>query len=78
MRNTTCLRYVILQFSYLYDSSLGYLTANVQIHNEPEIKGAFKNLQDRGIKIKDYRDGAGRTILQYYNEYPKRCKDWSD
>ena len=37
---------------------------NVQIHTEPEIKGAFKVLQQKGIKIKDYRetDGAGRTI----------------
>jgi hypothetical protein len=50
----------------LVSTTLGidYLNASIQIHNEPEIKGAFKTLQDKGIKIKYYRetDGAGRTI----------------
>jgi hypothetical protein len=37
---------------------------DVSIHHTPEPKGAFKALQQKGIKIKDYKetDGAGRTI----------------
>jgi hypothetical protein len=37
---------------------------SVQIHKEPEIKGTFKVLQQKGIKIKNYKetDGSGRTI----------------
>ena len=46
-------------------TAVASLIERIRIHKEHEIKGAFKTLQDRGIKIKDYKetDGAGRTIL---------------
>jgi hypothetical protein len=30
------------------------MTKEVEIHHEPEIKGAFKALQQKGLKITDY------------------------
>jgi hypothetical protein len=32
---------------------------NVQIHREPELKGAFKALQQKGLRIKDYKEYVG-------------------
>jgi hypothetical protein len=33
-----------------------YLNKSVEIHHEPELKGAFKALRDRGIKITYYEE----------------------
>jgi transposase-like protein len=42
---------------------------DISIHHTPEPKGTFKVLQQKGIKIKDYKetDGAGRNI-SYHHE----------
>jgi transposase-like protein len=43
---------------------IDYLNRSIEINHTPEPKGTFKVLQQKGIKIKDYKetDGAGRTI----------------
>jgi hypothetical protein len=43
---------------------IDYLNKSVEIHHTPEPKGAFKALQQKGIKIKDYKetDGAGSLL----------------
>jgi hypothetical protein len=33
-----------------------YLNKSIEIHHEPELKGAFKALRDRGIRITSYRE----------------------
>jgi hypothetical protein len=33
-----------------------YLNKSVEIRHEPELKGAFKALRDRGIRITSYRE----------------------
>jgi hypothetical protein len=37
-----------------------YLNHNVEIHHEPEPKGAFKALQQKGIKITNYKKDIPR------------------
>ena len=34
-----------------------YLNKSIEIRHEPELKGAFKALRDRGIRITSYREG---------------------
>jgi hypothetical protein len=29
---------------------------DIKIHNEPELKGSFKALRDKGLRIKNYRE----------------------
>jgi hypothetical protein len=31
-------------------------TPDISIHKEPELKGAFKALKEKGLKIKDYHE----------------------
>jgi ribosomal protein L30/L7E len=42
----------------LVSTTLGidYLNKSVEIHHEPEIKGGLKALQQRGIKITNYKE----------------------
>jgi hypothetical protein len=37
-----------------------YLNQNVEIHHEPDPKGAFKALQQKGIKITNYKEDIPR------------------
>ena len=39
-------------------TSIG-VTPDVIIRHEPELKGAFKALQQKGIKITDYKEDVG-------------------
>jgi hypothetical protein len=32
---------------------------DIRIHHEPEIKGAFKSLQQKGLKITNYKEDVG-------------------
>jgi hypothetical protein len=32
---------------------------DISIHHEPELKGAFKVLQQKGLKIRDYKEDVG-------------------
>ena len=46
---------------FLHGSSLA---KDVQIRHEPEPKGTFANLQEKGLRIRNYKetDEAGRTL----------------